>query len=286
MNQPHAAPPVTVITGGSSGVGYELAALFAKDGSHVVLIARDAERLRSAAQALQQVAVAKVTPLLHDLSRPQAPSDIAAELHGLGLRPSVLVNNAGFGVAGPFTRTDLTLELAMIHVHVIALTHLTKLLLPDLIASGRGQILNLASTASFVPGPLMAVYFATKAYVLSFSEALANELRDVGVSVTALCPGPMPTNFQRRAGIGLSPLTRRQLMTPQAVARIGYRALLQRKTIVIPGWRNRLGVLAIRALPRHTVTRLSHAVQASRKSASEVRLPDPPLSAPGGTVAP
>ena len=153
----------------------------------------------------------------------------------------------------------------MIHVNVVALTQLTKLFLPDVLSSGQGKILNVASTGAFVPGPLMPVYFATKAYVLSWSQALAHDLRARGVSVTALCPGPTLTNFYRRAGTGPPRLARGHMMTAQAVALAGYRGLMRRRTVVIPGWRHRLSVLALRALPRDAATRLTRILQQHRE---------------------
>lgn len=260
-----APPPVVVITGASSGIGYELAKLFARDGYQLVLIASNAARLAEAARTLQQTTAMPILTLVQDLSRPNAPEDIVTAIHQQQLKPTVLVNNAGVGVAGSFTHTDLALELAMIHVNVVALTHLTKLFLPDVIKSGQGKILNVASTGAFVPGPLMPVYFATKAYVLSFSQALAHDLRATGVSVTTLCPGPTRTDFYRRAGTGPPRLARGHMMTAQAVALAGYRGLMRRKTVVIPGWRHRLGVLALRALPQDAATRLMRALQQHRE---------------------
>ena len=256
--------PVALITGASSGIGYELAKLFVQDGYHVVLVARRTEALQHAAQRLKKTSAAAVTVLSRDLSQPKAPEEIVAELKRQNLCVSVLVNNAGFGLHGPFTRTDLATELEMIQVHITALTHLTKLLLPGFMQRGCGKILNVASAAAFLPGPLMAVYSATKAYVLLFSEALANELRGSGVSVTALCPGPTLTGFQERAGIGLARLMRGNLMSAAAVAQIGYHGLMRNKTVVIPGWSTRLGALALRLLPRNTAAQVARMIQESR----------------------
>jgi short-subunit dehydrogenase len=262
---PSSQAKVALITGASSGIGYELAKLFLNDGYCVVLVARRLEALQKAAQTLASTSTRTVTTLAADLSQPSAPEEIVAELHRRNLRIQVLVNDAGFGLYGHFANTDLATELKMIQVHVTALTHLTKLLLPDLIKSEGGKILNVASLAAFQPGPLSAVYAASKAYVLSFSEALANELRGRGVSVTTLCPGPTPTAFQQRAGVGLARLSRGNLMSAEAVARIGYRGLMRGKHVVIPGWTNRGWVLMTRILPRHLVVQLAQKVQESRQ---------------------
>ncbi|MDP3723131.1 MAG: SDR family oxidoreductase [Candidatus Omnitrophota bacterium] len=271
MPQPKVAPPpVVVITGASSGIGYELSKLFARDGFHVVLIARSADALHNAARTLTQVSRATVTTLAVDLSRRDAPEEIVTELKRQHLQVHALVNNAGFGLHGSFMKTDLTTELAMIQVHVAALTHLTKLLLPDL-AQTHGKILNVASIAAFQPTPLMAVYAATKAYVLSFSEALANEVRELGVSVTALCPGPTPTGFQQRAGMGLSRLTQGNLMRAETIAWLGYRGLMRKQAVVVPGWKNQLGVWTLRLLPRKLGVRLARTVQESRRSVTTNR---------------
>ncbi|MBI3021739.1 MAG: SDR family oxidoreductase [Candidatus Omnitrophica bacterium] len=271
MLQPKTAPsPVAVITGASSGIGYELSKLFARDGSHVVLIARSADALRNAARTLTQISGATVTTLAADLSRRDAPEEIVTELKRQHLQVHALVNNAGFGLHGSFMKTDLTTELAMIQVHVATLTHLTKLLLPDLVQT-HGKILNVASIAAFQPTPLMAVYAATKAYVLSFSEALANEVRELGVSVTALCPGPTPTGFQQRAGMGLSRLTQGNLMRAETIAWLGYRGLMRKQAVVVPGWKNHLSVWTLRLLPRNLGVRLARTVQESRRAVTTSR---------------
>ena len=183
-----------LITGASSGIGADLARLFARDGYDVVLVARSEEKLREVAEGIgKEHAGVTARVIVADLARPDAARDVVDALGGLPI--DALVNNAGYGVAGPFVETDVRSELEMIQVNVVALTHLTKLLAPGMVARKRGRILNVSSTAAFQPGPLMAVYYATKAYVLSVSEALAEELRGSGVTVTALCPGPTATGF-------------------------------------------------------------------------------------------
>jgi len=173
----------------------------------------------------------------------------------------VLVNNAGFGGAGDFVSSEWDHEAEMMQVNMVALTHLTKLFLPQ-IRAREGMIMNVASTAAFQPGPFMAVYYASKAYVLSFTEALAEELRGSGVKISCLCPGPVKTNFQKRAYITDTPLANSPLLVDvREVARIGYEGLKQGKRVVIPGWKNRLGVELLRIAPRETVTRIVRKVQ-------------------------
>ena len=177
----------------------------------------------------------------------------------------ILVNNAGFGTSGKFAQTDLHAELDMIGVNVAALTHLTKLFLGPMLERKRGRILNVASTAAFQPGPLMAVYYATKAYVLSFSEAIAEELTGTGVTVTALCPGPTATGFQQVANMGTEALLK--LMRPVSsmeVARAGYRGMMRGKRIVIPGLKNKLGVQSLRVSPRAVAVKIVRALQERR----------------------
>src|SRR3954447_6416423 len=212
-----------LITGASSGIGLDLARLFAKDGCDVVLVARSEGKLRELAAELERDCGVTAHVIALDLARPNAAEALVQRLPA---DVDVLVNNAGFGVAGPFVETDLAKELEMIQVNIVALTQLTKLLLPKMVARRRGRVLNVASTAAFQPGPLMAVYYATKAYVLSFSEAIADELRDSGVTVTALCPGPTETGFAAVAGMDQTRLfTLMKPMTSAEVAKKGYEAM-------------------------------------------------------------
>ena len=254
-----------LITGASSGIGYELAKLFARDGYYLVLVSRGQEALLYAAGTLKETYEVPVTVIVKDLSQPMAATEVAAELRARELSIDVLVNNAGFGMFGVFAEGNLTSELEMMQLNMVSLTHLTKLLLPTMLQRKRGKILNVASTAAFQPGPLMAVYYATKAYVLSLSEALADELRGTGVTVTALCPGPTPTGFQKRSKMETSRLMTGNLLDAETVARAGYRGLMRGKTVVIPGVRNRLLAFAVRLLPRNVVTRLVRLIQASRE---------------------
>jgi short-subunit dehydrogenase len=186
-----------LITGGSGGIGLEVAKVLGRKGFDLVLVARTRDSLEAAAGQIEGKYEVKVHVFAADLRRREAPEAIFDFLRNEGIAVEILVNNAGFGLGGEFAETKITRELEMIQVNIAALTHLTKLFLPAMIKAKSGRILNLASTAAFQPGPLMAVYYATKAYVLSFSEALAEELRHSGVTVTALCPGPTRTDFAR-----------------------------------------------------------------------------------------
>ena len=250
-----------LITGASSGIGLDLSSMFAADHWNVVLVARNEAKLRDAAAGLARRNGIEARALHADLSDPGAPRAIGAWLSDHGVRVDALVNNAGFGVYGPFATTDGEAELKMIQVNVVALVHLTKLLLGGMLQRGRGWILNVASTAAFQPGPLMAVYYASKAYVLSFSEALANELRGTGVTVTALCPGPTRTGFQKRGIMEDSRLVQGHIADPSSVALAGYRGLRAGKTIVIPGFSNKLIPWVVRVSPRGVVTRVVRRMQ-------------------------
>jgi short-subunit dehydrogenase len=198
-----------------------------------------------------------------DLSDPKTPAAIHGEVRSAGLEIDVLVNNAGFGHYGMFHHSDLDTELNMIQVNITALVHLTKLFVRDMVARRRGRIVNVASTAGFQPGPLQPVYYATKAFVLSFSEAIANELQGTGVTATALCPGPTPTGFQERANInrvrGLRMMMR---VSPEDVVRAGYRGMLKGAPVVIPGALNRSIVFLLRLAPRRAVTAVVRRLQA------------------------
>ncbi len=189
-------PKTALITGASSGIGYELSKLFAQDSYDLVLIARSENKLQDLAAKLQNEFGSQVKVIVQDLGINFAPKTIFSQLQEENITIDVLVNNAGFATYGLFTETDLQAELEMMQVNMVALTHLTKLFLPGMVQRRQGKILNIASTAAFQPGPLMAVYYATKAYVLSFSEAIANELIGTGVTVTVLCPGQQNQVFK------------------------------------------------------------------------------------------
>jgi short-subunit dehydrogenase len=244
-----------LITGASSGIGRELARIFARHGTNLVLVARDEGRLEQLADEVRKANGVDVLVMAFDLSRVGAAQEIFIKLQLESIRIDFLVNNAGFDVYGKFFETDLELELQMIHVNLIALTQLTKFFLADMVERGYGKILNLGSTGSFVASPLNAVYSATKAYVLSFSEALTEELRGSGVTVTALCPGATKTEFQQRAGMKEIRLLRVGAMDAEAVAEIGFRAMMSDKRIIVPGFFNKLQVFLTRLLPRRVMVR-------------------------------
>ncbi|HEV2012475.1 MAG TPA: SDR family oxidoreductase [Candidatus Dormibacteraeota bacterium] len=250
-----------LITGASSGIGYELALLFAADGFDCILVARSHDKLKALAARLEGDHRVKTLVLPKDLSKPSAVDEIYEEVSAASMEVDVLVNNAGFPVFGLFSETDLEVELEMLQVNVVALTALTKLFLRGMVARRHGRMMNLASTAAFEPGPLMAVYYASKAYVLSFSEALANEVRGSGVTVTALCPGPTRTGFQKRGVMEDSRLVQGQIADARSVALAGYRGLMAGKTIVIPGFTNKLVPWIVRVSPRGTVTRVVRRMQ-------------------------
>src|SRR5205085_11002885 len=250
-----------LVTGASGGIGLELARLFAADGHDLVLVARSRDKLAGLAEELggKHNVSARVLPA--DLARPEAPREIFDGLRAEGTNVDALVNNAGIGSYGLFVETDLKSELDLLQINVVALTHLTKLFLPAMIARRRGHVLNVASTAAFQPGPLMAVYYASKAYVLSLSEALSNETAGTGVTVTVLCPGPTGTGFVAAAGMEESKLFDRGAMTARAVAEAGYRGMLGGKTIVIPGFRNRLLASSYRLAPRGLTNEVVRGIQ-------------------------
>ena len=251
-----------LITGASSGIGYELAQLFVRDGYDLVLVARGQQKLDQIASEFQGKFNVSVKVISKDLSLPASPEEIFTLLQRESIQVDVLVNNAGFANYGLFSETDLAVELNMMQLNMMSLTHLTKLFLNEMLKSGGGKILNIASTAAFQPGPLMAVYYATKAYVLSFSEAIANELRGSSVTVTALCPGPTETGFQKRAAIEDSKLVSgKKIMDAATVAKIGYRGLMKGKTVVIPGVKNKILAWSIRFTPRNMVTQIVRGMQ-------------------------
>ncbi len=251
-----------LITGGSSGIGWELAKVFASKGDSLVLVARDENELQAKADTLPSSAEQQHQALASELSQPDAVESLVGRMQANGTTADVLVNNAGFGDYGLFAETDLETDLAMIRVNILALTELTKRLLPGMLARGNGKILNLASTAAFLPGPRMAVYYASKAYVLSFSEALAEEVRGSGVSVTALCPGPTKTGFEDRAGAGASRLFRYGTADATEVAQTGYEGLMAGTTVVVPGLSNRIATFFPRVAPRGLTAKLVKRVQA------------------------
>lgn len=254
-----------LITGASGGIGKELAVHFARDGHRLVLIARDSKKLELLKKQLEQDYQAEVLTIVKDISDQQSVKEVYEFLQENNIQVDYLVNNAGFGLYGEFVKTSLDDELNMIDLNIKSLTHLTKLFLPGMIANNGGGVLNVASTAAFQPGPLMAVYYATKAYVLSFTEALANELKDTNINVTALCPGPTETGFSNRANLQKSKLFKSGVMDVKEVASVGYKGFLLGKTVVIPGTRNKLLAHSVRFMPRKVVTSVVRNVQEREK---------------------
>jgi short-subunit dehydrogenase len=254
------SPQTALITGASGGIGYELAKLFAQDRYNLVLVARSAETLNQLAAELQTQHGVRVTVAPVDLAEPSAPRFLFDQLRREGINVDILVNNAGFGTFGEFAQVPEKEILDQIQLNITALTRLTKLFIPPMLERRSGRIMNVASTAAFQPGPLMAVYYATKAYVLSFSEALANELRGSGVTVCCFCPGATNTGFAKRAGIEGSRLFKIGAMNVETVARDGYRGLIAGRTVVISGVRNWLVAESVRFAPRKIVTAISRWV--------------------------
>ena len=254
-------PETVLITGASSGIGWQLARLFAADGADLVLLARNADRLGELGAELAGTYGVRTHVVRADLGRPASPAAIAAALAQHNIEVDVLVNNAGSGTLGRVAGLGVERQLEIIEVNVAALTGLTALLLPGMLERGRGAVLNVASTAAFQAGPNQAVYFATKAYVLSFTEALAQEVRGSGVRVCCLAPGPTDTGFAARAGMAHTRLFRRGVMDASRVARAGHRGLRRGKTLVVPGLRNRILVFSVRLSPRVLATRISGYLQ-------------------------
>lgn len=251
-----------VVTGASSGIGLAIAKRLAADGYDLVLVGRDAERLEAAADEIgalgRRVAVRQV-----DLSDPYALEDFAATL--AAHVPDVLVNNAGFGAFGRFAEVDPAVSLNMIDTNVSALTRLTAAVLPGMLARGAGRVLNVASTGSFAPLPFSAVYGATKAFVLSFTEAVGEELKGSPVTITALCPGPTATRFFERANWDGSRLFQGTISTAEAVADQGVSAMNAGKRVTVVGFANLLMIFAIRLAPRRLVSAATRYMLASRK---------------------
>ena len=254
--------PLALVTGASSGIGLELARLFAADGYDLVLLARSRQRLDRLAEDLAGRHAVSCRVMVKDLSEASAPREIFSELRDAGLELTALVNNAGFGDLEDFSRMSETRLLEMMQVNMAALTHLTWLFLPPMLERGSGRILNVASTAAFLPGPGMAVYYASKAYVLSFSEALSKELEGSGVTLTCLCPGPVASGFQATANMSGSRFLKfARLVDPAPVARAGYRAMCKGKAIEIPGIQNRIAAQLPRVASRAVLRSVVRYVQ-------------------------
>jgi short-subunit dehydrogenase len=267
MNAPRSVTgrPVALVTGASSGIGRELALLCAAGGHDLVLVARREPELAALAVEIGRGSGAHVTVIPLDLAQPAARDALLPRLEQDGIQIDVLINNAGFGVHGAFAKTDLAADRELLEVNVIALTELTKRFLKPMLARRRGRIMNVASTAAFQPGPFMAVYYASKAYVLHFTEAIAEETTGSGVTITALCPGPTTTGFQQRAALDHTKLFRpgSRLMTAdaRAVAEAGYRGMMAGRRLVIPGFKNQALAFANRFVPRWLAAKVVRGIQ-------------------------
>lgn len=255
-----------LITGASSGIGLELAKLFAADGHHLVLVARSEGKLQELAAQLQQQYKIGVHVLAQDLANYQTAQTIYNWCNGNGIAVDFLVNNAGFGDFGFFVESDWGKQEQMINLNITTLTYLTRLFLPGMVQRKSGRIMNVASTAAFQPGPTMSVYYATKAYVLHFSEAIANELSGTGVTVTAYCPGAFESGFQAAAAMEESKIVKgKKLPTSLEIAQFGYRHMQKGTRVAIPGLMNRLLANSVRFAPRGMVLKMVRAMQDKAK---------------------
>ncbi len=249
-----------LITGASSGLGLEYARLFAADHKDLVLVARRKEQLDALAAELTAAHQVKVRVLAEDLRDPSAPQRIVDALAREGVAIEYLVNNAGFGTVGPFVQSRFDDELGMVQVNVAALVALTQRLLPEMVKRGHGRVLNIGSTAGFQPGPYMAIYYASKAFVNSFTEALSYELKGTGVTATVSCPGPTATGFAAVSGLDKSKLFQGAAMGAEQVARQGYRAMLTGKPLAVHGLKNKIGASSVRFSPRSAVRAITAAL--------------------------
>ena len=252
-----------LITGATSGIGYEMAHIAAQKQFDLILVGRNEEKLIQTKVEWERAYSVRVDIIRCDLSKPNAIDRVIEALQTLQFSVDVLINNAGFGLFGNFDETDSEKENNMLQVNIVFLTQLTKYIYRQMKEKGRGNILNVASVAGFMPGPLMSVYYASKAYVLSFSQALANEAKGTGISVTVLCPGPTETNFVRNAELESSMLFKSFGKLPDAkdVATYGFKCMEKKKTIAVYGTINRLMVFFLRLLPRKTITGMVRYVQ-------------------------
>ncbi len=249
-----------LVTGAASGLGFELSLLLAKDMYHLILIDIDSEKLEQAKQTILKTHQTKITLMVKDLSLVNISQEIYYDIGNTVI--DVIINNAGFGLFGTFYDTDWERESKMLHLHILTTTHLIKLILPDMVKRGSGKILNLSSLAAFQPGPLMALYYASKAYLLSFSQAIANELKGTGVTVTVLCPGPTKTAFQDVVSEGCSDnKIKFNMSCPKEVAAYGYKAMNKGRVVAIPGLFNKFLSILPRMLTRNRATKIVRQIQ-------------------------
>lgn len=255
-----------LITGASSGIGEEFAKIFAREGWNLIITARRKEKLETLKTELLKEYKVDIKIIINNLANIDESDSLFNEVKTMGIVPSALINNAGFGANGAFHKLDWQRQSDMMNLNMIALTKLTYLFLPDMIINKSGYILNVASTAGFLPGPFMAVYYATKAYVISFSEAIENELRGSGVSVTALCPGATQSEFQSTAGLDNAALfNAMKLPTSLDVAEYGYKAMLNKKSLAVHGTPNKLMSLFIKFVPRSALKNIARKLQEPKR---------------------
>lgn len=255
----------TLITGASSGIGYELAKVFAGHGHDLILVARTEKKLKELAQDLEKQHRIKAVVVACDLSLPNSAQGLYEQIRAQNLEIDNLVNNAGFGSHGVFAESSLMNIQSMIQVNITTLTELCRLYISDMLKEKSGRILNVASTAAFQPGPMMTVYYATKAYVLHFSEGLYEELKATGISVTALCPGPTQSNFGAAANASDLPIFNTiSIPTSEDVAKYGYDSLMKQKPIAIHGFVNNIMARTVGFMPRNAVRSMVMKMQ-SRK---------------------
>lgn len=245
-----------IVTGASSGIGRALALLIAERGFDLVLVGRDRERLETLAQVIKDRYGRESTILPIDLAKQTGAQKVYEQCSRRSITPEIVVNNAGAGLFGSFADLGTDEQLGMIQLNITALTHLTRLFLPEMIRRRKGFILNVASTAAFQPGPLMAGYYASKSYVVSLTIALAQELRGSGVFVSVLCPGPTRTEFHARAGMKHTRVGTMAFMSADDVAKAGITQMLQHKTVIIPGFLNKVAAIGVRLLPMGLAARL------------------------------
>jgi len=250
-----------LITGSSSGIGEELSKVHARNGGNLVLVALDRIKLEDLKKDLEEKYNIKVYIIEKDLTLPDAVDEVYNEVKLNRISIDYLINNAGFGDFGLFSESTWTKQEKMINLNIVALVHLTRLFLPGMLIMGSGKIMNVASTASFQPGPTMSVYFATKAFVLSFSEAISEEVRGKGITVTALCPGSTETGFHAVVMGDKSLLKERKKSSPADVAEFGYKSMMKGKTVAIHGFKNAIMAAAARFFPRSVVARATKRIQ-------------------------
>lgn len=252
-----------LITGATSGIGLEFVKIYADLDYNIIAIGRDAEKLKLLKSDIEIKYSVNVSTVMIDLSKTEEVLNLSQHIESEITEIDILINNAGTGVYGEFKDTDFTKELSMINVNIVALSFITKIVLKKMLNRGKGKILNVASTAAFKPGPIMAVYYATKAYILSFSQAVASEIKGTGVSLTVLCPGPVNTKFLKESSdMELQYIDYGKMSDPKEIAGAGMKALEKNRSVYIPGFRNKLNALAVKFIPSNI---LMDMIYSSRK---------------------